>query len=78
MFKVGDKVKVINNYIFDSRLVKKGDIETVAKVSKRYVYFYVGKEVQLVSVVIAENFLKPVKVKGKEMAAKSEEMEVVK
>ena len=72
-FKVGDRVKIINNYIFDDRLVKKGDIETIAKINKRYIYFYVGKEIQMVSKVIAENFLKPIKTKKIQYTKNSEE-----
>lgn len=72
-FNVGDKVKVINNYIFDDRLVKKGDIETISTVTKRYICFYVGKEIQIVSKVIAENFLKPIKTKKIQYTKNGEE-----
>jgi len=71
-FKVGDKVKVINNYIFDDRLVKKGDIVTISTVTKRYICFYVKDTIQLVSKVIAENFLKPIKQKIKDSPIEEE------
>ena len=65
-FKVGQKVKIINNYIFDSNFVKKGDIVIISNVTKKYIYFYANKHLQLVSKVIAENFLKSMKQKVKE------------
>ena len=66
LFKVGDKVKVINNYIFDTNFVKKGDIVTISNVNKRYICFYAKEHLQMVSRVIAENFLKPIKQERKE------------
>ena len=71
-FKVGDKVKIINNYIFDNNFVKKGDIVIISNVNKRYVCFYAKKHLQMVSKIIAENFLKPVKQRKEESVLEEE------